>query len=40
MLHIVGAYFYIWLKYIHMAKILVILQYSYVVRYLFYFSTK
>jgi len=29
--------FYIWLKYIHMAKILVIiLQYSYVVRYLFY----
>jgi len=29
--------FYIWLKYIHMAKILVIiLQYSYMVRYLFY----
>jgi len=36
MLHIVGAYFYVWLKYIFMAKILVTLQYSYMVRYLFY----
>ena len=31
MLHRVGAYFYIWLKYILMAKILVIVQYSYMI---------
>jgi hypothetical protein len=34
MLHIAGAYFYVWLKYIHMAKIIVI--HSYVAMYLFY----